>query len=100
MCLSSYKTFRVFGERYLLKHTPPVHFFVDQANIDNLRMNEKNPSSVGYPSGRFTKLYDVVGQEVYGKAALANPSLHNTLKSGARQPRVLRELPDFAGWRG
>ena len=64
--------------------------------MEYLRTNEKNPSSVGYPSGRFAKLYSLAGQEVYGKAALFNPSLYNALKSGTRQPRVLCEHPDVA----
>ena len=67
--------------------------------MEYLRMNKKNPSSVGYPLGRFTKLYSVAGQEVYGKAALVNPSLH-TLKSGARQPHVLHEHSDIARMEG
>ena len=69
---------------------------MDQANINYLRTNEKNPSSVGYPLGRFAILYNMKGQEVYGKAALVNPSLHNTLKPGARQPCILHEHPDVA----
>ena len=68
--------------------------------MEYLRTNEKNPSSVGYPLGRFARLHSVAGQEVYGKAALVNPSLHNTLKSGARQPRVLCEHPDIARMEG
>ena len=84
------------GGTILLGRVQPVQFFVDQANIEYLRTNEKNPSSVGQPLGRVANRCNVAGHEVFGKAALVNPSLHNALKSGARQPCVLREHPDIA----
>ena len=87
------------GGTTLLGRVQLVQFFVDQADIDYLRTNEKNPSSVGYLSGRFAILYNVAGQEVYRKAALVNPSLHNTLKPGARQPHMLHEHQMLLGWR-
>ncbi|MPC48402.1 hypothetical protein E2C01_042174 [Portunus trituberculatus] len=58
--------------------------------------NDKKSTSVGYPSGRFAKIYSVVGQEVYGKAALVNPSLHTALNPSAREPRVLHEHLEVA----
>ncbi|MPD02063.1 hypothetical protein E2C01_097618 [Portunus trituberculatus] len=66
----------------LLGRAQPVRVFM---------ANEKKPTSVGYPSGRFTKIYSVAGQELYGKAALLNPSLHAALHSSAREPHVFRE---------
>ncbi|MPC60542.1 hypothetical protein E2C01_054590 [Portunus trituberculatus] len=40
---------------------------------------------------RYAKIYNMVGQEVFGKAALANPDLHNTLYPGARELRITCE---------
>ena len=64
----------------LLGRAQPVTVFMEQADSAYLKANEKK-TSVGYPSGRFAKIYSVAGQEVYGKAALVNPSLHAALHS-------------------
>ncbi|MPC77975.1 hypothetical protein E2C01_072445 [Portunus trituberculatus] len=80
----------------LLGRAQPVRVFMEQADSTYLKTNEKKPTSVGYFSSRFAKIYSVAGQEVYGKAALVNPSLHAALYSSAREPRVLCEHPDVA----
>ncbi|MPC48796.1 hypothetical protein E2C01_042579 [Portunus trituberculatus] len=49
---------------------------------------------------RFAKIYSVAGQEVYGKAALVNPSLHTALNPSAREPRFLREHLEVARMEG
>ncbi|MPC67287.1 hypothetical protein E2C01_061460 [Portunus trituberculatus] len=84
----------------LLGRAQPVRVFMKQADSAYLKANEKKPTSVGYPSGRFAKIYGVAGQEVYRKAALVNPSLHAALHCSAREPCVLREHPEVARMEG
>ncbi|MPC52488.1 hypothetical protein E2C01_046358 [Portunus trituberculatus] len=84
----------------LLGRAQPVMFFMEQADSAYLKANEKKPTSVGYPSGRFAKIYSVVGLEVYGKATLVNPSLHAALNPSAREPCVLCEHPEVAKMEG
>ena len=64
----------VRGGPILLGRAQPVQFFTDQANSDYLRVTETGHSSLGYPSSRFARMYDVAGQEAFGKAALVNPT--------------------------
>ncbi|MPC50922.1 hypothetical protein E2C01_044755 [Portunus trituberculatus] len=84
----------------LLGRAQPVKFFMEQADSAYLWANEKKPTSVGYPSGRFAKIYSVAGQEVYGKAALVNPSLHAALNPSARglRPLSTRRWPGWRVW--
>ncbi|MPC60997.1 hypothetical protein E2C01_055059 [Portunus trituberculatus] len=84
----------------LLRRTQPIRFFMEQADSASSKANEKKPTSVGYPSGRFAKIYSVAGQEIYGKSALVNPSLHATLNSSPREPRVQLEHPEVARMEG
>ena len=48
---------------------------MDQANTAYLKATEKRPASVGHPSGRFAKVYNVLGQEGYGRPAKALTSV-------------------------
>ncbi|MPD03354.1 hypothetical protein E2C01_098987 [Portunus trituberculatus] len=73
---------------------------MEQADSAYLKANEKKPTSVGYPSSRFTKIYSVAGQEVYGKDALVSPNLHAVLHPSAREPHILREHPEVARMEG
>ncbi|MPC46722.1 hypothetical protein E2C01_040448 [Portunus trituberculatus] len=66
----------------LLGRAQPVQFFMEQANRAYLKAIERKPSWIGYPSGRFAKIYNVGGQEVFGKTTLVNPDLHNVLHPG------------------
>ncbi|MPC46734.1 hypothetical protein E2C01_040460 [Portunus trituberculatus] len=84
----------------LLGRAQPVRVFMEQAESAYLKANEKKPTSVGYPLGRFAKIYSGAGQEVYGKAALVNSSLHAALLPSAREPRVLREHAEVARMEG
>ncbi|MPC29284.1 hypothetical protein E2C01_022509 [Portunus trituberculatus] len=47
----------------LLGRAQPVRVFMEQDDSAYLKANEKKPTSVGYPSGRFAKIYSVAGQE-------------------------------------
>lgn len=84
------------GGQILLSRVQPSHFFMEQANNDYLRGNEKRFTSVGYSLGRLATIYNVAGQVVYRYAALVNHNLHNTLTPIAREPCSLYELLELA----
>ncbi|MPC59265.1 hypothetical protein E2C01_053280 [Portunus trituberculatus] len=84
------------GSPIILGRPQSIQFFMEQANRAYLKANEKKPSSVGYPSGRFVKINNVASQEMLGKAALVNPNLHNTLYPGAQEPHITHEHPVVA----
>lgn len=81
---------------FLLGRAQPIQFFMDQANTAYLKATEKKPASVGYPSGKFAKMYKVRGQEVYGQAARVNPNLHGALNPGSKEPRITRAHLDVS----
>lgn len=85
---------------FLLGRAQPIQFFMEQANTAYLKATEKKPASVGYPSGKFAKLYRVRGQEVYGQAAKVNPNIHGALHSGSKEPRIIRDHLDVSRMEG
>ncbi|MPC43870.1 hypothetical protein E2C01_037523 [Portunus trituberculatus] len=75
-------------------------FLMEQANRAYLKPSEKKLSVVGYLLGRFTKVHNMAGQEMYGKADLVNPNLHSTLNPGAQKPSITHEHLEVARMEG
>ena len=88
------------GGPILLARAQPLQFYMEQANTAHLRALDKKQTSIAYPSGRFAKMYSVLGQEQSGKAVPVNPNLHLAMNTGSREPRVLRDLSEVSRMEG